>query len=1341
MNRAGLLNFWYYDEEIFTFADGKLLLRGTNGSGKSVTMQSFIPVLLDGKKSPDRLDPFGSKARKMSDYLLGEEEITHREERTGYLFLEYKMAGTEQYITTGIGMQARRHKDLKSWYFLITDNRRIGIDFELAHKSSSEVVPYSQKELQHRIGMGGMVVDSQGEYAELVNKHVFGFETMEAYEDLVKLLIQLRAPKLSKDFKPTVIYEILESALPPLTDDELRHLSDTIESMDQTEQQLEQLKQEYTANAKIKAKYDLYNQYILAERAHRLISAQEKVQKYEAEQAEYQNEQLKLKEEIEILQQEKRQVFDLLQVMQEEQKSLETHEVWRLQKELTTRKLEKEQHTTTVVKLEKIKDSEEVKRIHQLEAKRGLHDELAALQKEQVNLIEELTSLAADASFDAHTLNIDSFQRGTLQFSYWEQEVQQHVEQLRKMKKLISEEQFLKEKDHELERSSSEKKKSIDLMQKELEQTERWFDEELQKLEHALFNWIDDHKELTFSTEQQQELSRIVHGLYEAHAFYEVPSILMEGINSYQAKLEVSLQTNRQKQAESKQRMDQLLVSLDTLRNQEMADPPRAEGTLAFRETLTQKEIPFVPIYAAVEFQQHVTDTQKSRLEAVLATTGILDSLISPQKFEVEEDALLRPNEQLIGYTLADFLQPDVEVKGISSALVEEVLRSIPVQQEGETFFIDEHGFYTIGCVVGHAPNQGPSKYIGRTSRKRYQQEQIEQVIVQINLVKEEQQQLLIQQEGLLQQVKEAKQWQQTLPTDRIVYEIDEEIRRSKTKQQVLIDELQQVDAKWQQTRQQLRTISQQLVTVRDTVNLALTKEAFSEALDMMDVYRRQLSDLKVAVNEQRNLQLRLNENINRIEELDITIDRYHNEIIDLQYVVEKVQAEIISLQEQLKLQGVEEIQQRIAKVQLILEEHTNRYNIILETLPKQEQRILTVQEKLNELLQELEFYKLMERQWYKAFKEELDLGFIPVESQEVQAVAKQYKEVLKQDRLRLQEQLTKTYNFESNHLMEYRMRDYLKETEPLSELSTLQDERMDSYMQLRSRRIIELEYRGQRVSPYYIDEVLDNELADRTHLLGEQDRELYEDIIVNSVGTILRQRISRATQWVKEMDQIMAKRDNSSGLIFSISWKPRTAEAEDELDTRDLVQLLQRKSNFLSEEDLSKITKHFRSRIESAKESVSLRNEGAVLHQVLKEVLDYRKWFSFVLSFTRQNETKKELTNNAFYKFSGGEKAMAMYIPLFTAAYSRYKEASEMAPYIISLDEAFAGVDEQNIRDMFEVVEQLGFNYIINSQVIWGDYDTVSSLGIAELVRPKNADYVTVLNYKWNGKERILNE
>ena len=45
MNRIGFVNFWLYDEEDFEFEDGKLLLRGQNGSGKSITTQSFIPFV------------------------------------------------------------------------------------------------------------------------------------------------------------------------------------------------------------------------------------------------------------------------------------------------------------------------------------------------------------------------------------------------------------------------------------------------------------------------------------------------------------------------------------------------------------------------------------------------------------------------------------------------------------------------------------------------------------------------------------------------------------------------------------------------------------------------------------------------------------------------------------------------------------------------------------------------------------------------------------------------------------------------------------------------------------------------------------------------------------------------------------------------------------------------------------------------------------------------------------------------------------------------------------------------------------------------------------------------
>lgn len=63
-----------------------------------------------------------------------------------------------------------------------------------------------------------------------------------------------------------------------------------------------------------------------------------------------------------------------------------------------------------------------------------------------------------------------------------------------------------------------------------------------------------------------------------------------------------------------------------------------------------------------------------------------------------------------------------------------------------------------------------------------------------------------------------------------------------------------------------------------------------------------------------------------------------------------------------------------------------------------------------------------------------------------------------------------------------------------------------------------------------------------------------------------------------------------------------------------------------------------------------------------MRDILDYRKWFEFRLEYQKTGEVKKELTDRAFFTFSGGEKAMSMYVPLFSAAVAKYKGAREDA-------------------------------------------------------------------------------
>ena len=177
-----------------------------------------------------------------------------------------------------------------------------------------------------------------------------------------------------------------------------------------------------------------------------------------------------------------------------------------------------------------------------------------------------------------------------------------------------------------------------------------------------------------------------------------------------------------------------------------------------------------------------------------------------------------------------------------------------------------------------------------------------------------------------------------------------------------------------------------------------------------------------------------------------------------------------------------------------------------------------------------------------------------------------------------------------------------------------------------------------------------------------------------------------------------------------------------------------------LNPEDFEKLSKHFRSKVEQARRNAN-DSAGVSFYQVMKDTLDYRKWFEFQLFSQKNNERRKELTNSVFGTFSGGEKAMSMYVPLFSAVVAKYQGGRSDAPRLISLDEAFAGVDSRNIRDMFRLMSEFEFDFIINSQVLWGDSNTLDALAIYQLIRPENAKFVSVMPYLWNGHVKKLLE
>lgn len=68
--RLGLVDLFYYDDEQFWFHDGRLLLRGNNGTGKSKVLALTLPFLLDGSIAPRRVEPDADPKKRMEWNLL-----------------------------------------------------------------------------------------------------------------------------------------------------------------------------------------------------------------------------------------------------------------------------------------------------------------------------------------------------------------------------------------------------------------------------------------------------------------------------------------------------------------------------------------------------------------------------------------------------------------------------------------------------------------------------------------------------------------------------------------------------------------------------------------------------------------------------------------------------------------------------------------------------------------------------------------------------------------------------------------------------------------------------------------------------------------------------------------------------------------------------------------------------------------------------------------------------------------------------------------------------------------------------------------------------------------------
>ena len=598
MNKLGFVNFWLYDWEEFPFSEGRLLLRGENGAGKSVTTQSFIPFMLDGDLRPYRLDSFGSKDRKMAYYLLGEE----KEESTGYLYLEFIKPEHRLYRTLVVGLRARRSSStVEFWGFCLSDGRRIGTgpeDFALFETKGSQHISLTRQEVHNRFGDGENWVERGSDYKQMVNRMLFGCAEMEQYDRLLRLLIQLRKPKLSKDFSPRLVQEILNASLQPLSEEDIAPMVNSMEKMDTIQHRLEALGQSLQEARQLRNEYTRYNQYVLGKKGQYYLAARQFTQQRQTEVKSLEDKvaltQQALEEARASHQEAEQQVGELsrqLEVLREGSdldSAVRRKEECRRQAAQQQEAVEREQR-------------EEQRKQNALDAKERERLQAECCCADQQELLErnfrELAEQNEELRYPRHPADLQAvdFRQEQPEIASFAIRLRKAAELLRRKAEALQQlDRYQQDQDDAAQALShaqtewEEARRTVGAMRDELSEAFAVLEEPTQafRLRHeevtALFAQVTAYEGLA----QEQEMQKILNGalqrlsmpLVQEHTLWE------------------------QQQKDSQQQLNELAVRRRELENQKDLPPERSEAVQATRAYLQERGVPHASFYELVDF-------------------------------------------------------------------------------------------------------------------------------------------------------------------------------------------------------------------------------------------------------------------------------------------------------------------------------------------------------------------------------------------------------------------------------------------------------------------------------------------------------------------------------------------------------------------------------------------------------------------------------------------------------------------------------------------------------------------------------------------------------------------
>lgn len=1335
--RIGLVDLFHYDIEEFWFRDGRLLLRGNNGTGKSKVLALTLPFLLDGDLSARRVEPDGDPGKRMEWNLLLGGAHPHPE-RLGYTWIEFgRLDGTTgeaHFRTLLCGLKAVAGRGIARHWYAVTD-QRIGAGLDLLDATGTAL---SRDRLAEAVGGHGMVYDTAKAYRRAVDEALFGLGERR-YGALVDLLIQLRQPQLSKRPSEAALSRALTEALPPMDQGVVADAAEAFRSLDEEKEELRAAREAEQASS---AFLDHYRRYAR-------LASRRRARLPRREHARYENLQRELaraQADRDRAEADREEARERGAALDERAARLAAHEAaLRSRPEMRdARALDRaaDDASRTAGELKRA----EADRRTAAEAHTRALGRLATADNRLAAARETLDGIRDRVVESATAARLDVPRTEGAPDTVLRREADEATASRRRAVEHVAELVTGAEQAEERHRAARVRADEADEEVVHGEERLAEAQEHVALAGRALVTAVRERLSgcvelrvpgLPAVLDAVQDWTSSLDGPLPART---AASEAHRAAVSHLADRAAGLAHRAASTAERQRLAAEEMTALETGGERGPAAPPTRTPGVRDRG-------PGAPLWRLVDFRPHVTEADRAGLEASLEASGLLDAWVRPDGSTVAadgHDVLLDPVGLLGGTGLDRALCPAVDPADAGAAAVGEetvarLLASIglaaaPAERFGEAASWEDGGHDTwvcadgrfrVGALVGSWAKDS-AQYVGEGAREQARRVRIGELRVEIDGLTAEHERLTEKSRAVAGRRAVLDAELAALPDDddlrhahaRVTASTDA-VRRARARRDERVAELAPATSRAERAAAELADTAGVLNLPTDHTALGAVRQSLADHTALLAALwpaLRERVDAERAVTgeqeETHRAELLLSELAERATEAARAAAAADEHLTTLRSTVGAAVAELQrQLEETAEAARVCEREQGQARAEYgDADRRASRAEGRIERLAEDVTDATAAREEAVAALQRFAATGLL-----AVALPDVDVpddGGGAWAATPAIALARAVESRLSSidDTDAAWERVQKRLSEEFGRLQDALSRHGHTATARPSEDGM----RVDIVYQGRERAVPDLA------------EALAVEVAELTRILSAREREILQTHLITEVAGTLQELIGAAERQVAAMNRELEERPTSTGMKLRLVWRASRRAPQGLAQARER---LRQSADAWSLEDRAAVGAFLQEQISHRQADDSA---GSWLED-LTAALDYRSWHEFGVE-RHQHGKWVPATGPA----SGGERVLAASVPLFAAASSHYASAGGAhAPRLVTLDEAFAGVDDDSRAKCLGLLRAFDLDVVMTSEREWACYPQVPGIAIAQLSRVDDIDAVLVTRWEWDGGER----